>query len=445
MLELLVLALALAAGVLWFRYENARDALKALRESEARLKLDLTQRQTMVKELEASLRARDAAIKELQSSLSALGSASPAKGQPQAPTAERVRDLAGRAELVGLLVDATEDGLMVVGADMRVLAHNRAARERFPALAAGARLNEVTDNPALLSLVENALAYGEDHIEEQVMMGEDTILVHAQTCKRENGGLLTLALQDISQLVKLNRARRDMVANISHELRHPIANIRLIIDGLFHDQDKPKRKESITSIKQIAHETDLLLWLVQSMADLSMIESGQAIVRMVEVNLAELVEVSLDRLMSQTERKKLALARNIPTKLRVLCDRDLIQRVVINLLHNALKWTPEGGSITITAAAAGEEVVISVLDSGPGVPSEQVERVFERFYQVDPSRSGREGTGLGLAICKHIVEAHGGRIWAEGNDLGAGGRFRFTLLNADGMASAETNGSHAAP
>lgn len=181
------------------------------------------------------------------------------------------------------------------------------------------------------------------------------------------------------------------------------------------------------------------------MADLSMIESGQAIVRMIEVNLAELVEMSLDRFMSQAERKKLAVARNIPTKLRVLCDRDLVIRVVTNLVHNAIKWTPEGGSITITAAPSGEEVVVSVLDSGPGIPSDHVERIFERFYQVDPSRSGREGTGLGLAICKHIVEAHGGHIWAEGNELGGGGRFRFTLLNAEPINTHTSNGAHTAP
>lgn len=442
MLEFLVLALGLTAGALWFRYRTAREALSAAREATARLKVDLNQRQTMVNELESAIRARDAAIKELQSSLSAVNNAAANPRQP--PSSELVRDLNTRADLLASLADTTDDALLILDKGLRVLNQNTAARERFPKLTTGVLLNEITDSSGLISLVENALHYGDDEIEEQLMIGDETLLVRTRCIKQGERDLLTLGLQNITQLVKLNRARRDMVANISHELRHPIANIRLIIDGLFHEQDKPKRKESISSIKQIAHETDLLLWLVQSMADLSMIESGQAIVRMIEVNLAELVEMSLDRFTSQAERKKLAIARNIPTKLNVLCDRDLVMRVIINLLHNAIKWTPDAGSITITAATAGEEVVISVLDSGPGVPSEQVERVFERFYQVDPSRSGREGTGLGLAICKHIVEAHGGRIWAEGNDLGAGGRFRFTLLNADGMSAPELNGTQVA-
>lgn len=443
MLEFLVLALGLTTGALWFRYRTAREELIASREVVARQRVDLNQRQTMVNELESAIRARDAAIKELQSSLSAVNNAAANPRQP--PSSELVRDLTARADLITHLADTTEDTLLILDKDLRILNQNAAARERFPKLTTGVLLSEITESPSLISLVENTLEYGDEEIEEQLMMGDETLLVRARCIKYGERDLIALALQNITQLVKLNRARRDMVANISHELRHPIANIRLIIDGLFHDQDKPKRKESITSIKQIAHETDLLLWLVQSMADLSMIESGQAIVRMVEVNLAELVEMSMDRFISQAERKKLAVARNIPTRLNVLCDRDLVLRVITNLVHNAIKWTPDAGSITITAATAGEEVVISVLDSGPGVPSDQVERIFERFYQVDPSRSGREGTGLGLAICKHIVEAHGGRIWAEGNDLGAGGRFRFTLLNAEGMSSPELNGSHATP
>ncbi|MCU0474732.1 MAG: cell wall metabolism sensor histidine kinase WalK [Anaerolineae bacterium] len=432
MLEFLVLALGLAAGVLWFRYDNAREQLKAARESEARLRSDLAQRQQMVNENEAALRARDAAIKELQTSLNAVANAPASRQQP---SSEWVRDLTARSELLIHLANTTEDALLILDRQLRVLNQNTAALQRFPKLATGVRLSEITDSPALLALVENTFEYGDDHIEEQITLSDDILLVRARSVKQGDRPLLALALQDISQLVKLNRARRDMVANISHELRHPIANIRLIIDGLFHEQDKPKRKESINSIKQIAHETDLLLWLVQSMADLSMIESGQAIVRMVEVNLGELVEASIDRFASQAERKRLIIARNIPTRLRALCDRDLIQRVLANLLHNAIKWTPEVGSITVTANAEGEEIVVSVLDSGPGVPTEQIERIFERFYQVDPSRSGRDGTGLGLAICKHIVEAHGGRIWAEGNDHGAGGRFRFTLLNADSLSA----------
>jgi two-component system phosphate regulon sensor histidine kinase PhoR len=233
-----------------------------------------------------------------------------------------------------------------------------------------------------------------------------------------------------------------MVANISHELRTPIAKIRIIIDSLFHDQEKPKRKDSIASLRAIARETDSLLWLVQEMSDLSMIESGQAIVRMVDVLLSELVDDAIDHVQDISEHKGVILTSHIPDNITVLCDRDLARRVIVNLVHNAIKWSPEGGAVTVNAENSGEEVTISVLDNGPGVAPDAIERIFERFYQVDASRSGGEGTGLGLAICRHIVEAHGGRIWAESNENGAGGRFLFTLLSASESfeeTSAESN------
>jgi two-component system phosphate regulon sensor histidine kinase PhoR len=255
--------------------------------------------------------------------------------------------------------------------------------------------------------------------------------VRAQVIRREGNLFIGLALQDVSELVRLNRARRDMVANISHELRTPIANIRLIIDSLFHEDEKPKRKRSISSIQAIARETDSLLWIMQEMLDLSMIESGQAILRMVEVPLKSLVDEAIERLEDQSESKDLKIVHDVPGEIQVLCDPDQTRRVLVNLLHNAVKWSPQGETINVRAVNGGDEVIVSVVDHGPGVPDDQVERIFERFYQVDPSRSKQGGTGLGLAICKHIVEAHDGRIWAEGNSQSPGGRFMFTLPSAN--------------
>lgn len=161
-----------------------------------------------------------------------------------------------------------------------------------------------------------------------------------------------------------------------------------------------------------------------------MIESGQAIVRMVDVPLMELVDEAIEHMRDQSALKEINLVRHVPEKLSVLCDRDLAKRVLVNLIHNAIKWSPEDETVTINASNGGEMVTISVLDNGPGVPEEVVDRIFERFYQVDASRSGGGGSGLGLAICRHIVEAHGGSIWAESNKDGSGGRFLFTLLSA---------------
>jgi two-component system, OmpR family, phosphate regulon sensor histidine kinase PhoR len=330
------------------------------------------------------------------------------------------------------LANAAYDALLVLNSERQVIAINNAAEEMFNRQRPiGESLLAVTDNLELETMVLNALEYQEEVFEEQLTINKRVYRVRAQVIRRDGNMFIALALQDISDLVRLNRARRDMVANISHELRTPIANIRLIIDSLFHEDEKPKRKHSISSLQAIARETDSLLWIMQEMMDLSMIESGQSIFRMIDVPLRDLIDDAIDRMEDQAGAKDIKISHDVPKKRYVLCDWDQIRRVLVNLIHNAIKWSPPGGKIFIDARNGGDEITVIVSDEGPGVPDDQVERIFERFYQVDSSRSGHEGTGLGLAICKHIVEAHGGRIWAEGRSVAKGGRFLFTLAAAD--------------
>ncbi len=345
---------------------------------------------------------------------------------------EREQEWAYKQALMLTLANCSYDGLMVLDQEFRIIAINNAAEELFERpRPIGESLISVTDSSELDSMVRNALAYQEEAFEEQFSFNKRHYRVRAQVIPREGNMFIGLAFQDVTELVRLNRARRDMVANISHELRTPIANIRLIIDSLFHEDDKPKRKRSINSLQAIARETDSLLWIMQEMHDLSMIESGQAIVRMVDVSLRDLVQESVERMEEQAAAKNIRIVHDISKKMWVWCDWDQIRRVLLNLIHNAIKWSPKGGTITINATNGGDDVRVQVLDEGPGVPDDQVERIFERFYQVDASRSGNEGTGLGLAICKHIVEAHGGRIWAVGTGTSKGGHFVFTLGSAE--------------
>ncbi len=346
-------------------------------------------------------------------------------------SAERKRDSTQSNVLFSTVCNVAYDLVIVLDEGFAVTAISKSARILFDTPnPIGEKLDDAVNSPELVNIAQNALRYEDELIEEQLTIGEHIYRTRTQVMRYNTGRFIGLALQDITQLVQLNRARRDMVANISHELRTPIANIRLIIDSLFHEQDKPKRKDSISSLHDIARETDSLLWLVQELLDLSMIESGQALLRMVEMPLVELVEETAERMADQSTAKDLQLNCHIPKKLKVLCDPDQTKRVLVNLVHNAIKWSPDGETITINASRENGDVTISVLDNGPGVPDEKCGRIFERFYQVEASRTGNEGTGLGLAICKHIVEAHGGRIWAEGNSNG-GGRFRFTLLGVE--------------
>lgn len=326
------------------------------------------------------------------------------------------------------LANAAYDALLVVEETRKIIAINNSAERLFDRQRPiGEDLVDVTGVPELELMVTDALRYVEDTFEEQITLKSRTYRVGVRLIQRLDHRFVAIALQDVTDLVRLNRARRDMVANISHELRNPIANIRLSIDSLFHEQDKPKRKASISALKAIARETDSLLWLVQELYDLSMIESGEAILRAVEVSLAQVVQEAIERMAEIGEGKELHLVHTVPESVMVLADRDQIRRVLINLIHNAIKFSPVGGAIVVSSDVDGDDVMVSVMDEGPGVPPEHVDRIFERFYQVDSARSRGDGTGLGLAICKHIVEAHDGRIWAESNHESAGGRFFFTL------------------
>jgi len=368
-----------------------------------------------VKALNRGIHSRDAVIRKLRSQLNAV------EGE----------NLKGKA-VYATISDIAFDVVVLLNEECAILACNTAAKDLFgDRNPIGKKLDDVIHSPDLIHLVQYVLKE-EGSLEEQFMIAAAHYRAKTQVVQVDGGRrFIGLAMQDITQLVNLNRSRRDLVANISHELRTPITRIRLIIEGLFLDDDRPKRKASIQSLKEIAMETDALLWLAQELLDLSMIESGQSIMKLVKTPLKQIVDDAIERLGSQAEMKDLTIVSYVAEKYDVLCDADQLRRVLANLIHNAVKWSPPSEAITITANEQGDEIVISVFDNGPGVPDDLRERIFERFYQADVSHSGNEGTGLGLAICKHIIEAHGGRIRAEGNSHGKGGHFLFTVMKAD--------------
>lgn len=325
------------------------------------------------------------------------------------------------------------DSVLVLNEEGIIIATNRSGDSLFGNTnPIGETLEQALASDALADLIARTRDNDEE-LEEQFALNASYYRARAKVLRYDSAHAFTgVALQDITQLVRLNRARRDMVANISHELRTPIANIRMIIEGLFYAAERPKRKASISTLRTIMRETDSLLWLVQELLDLSMIESGQAIMKLLPSSLLELLNDTTERLKDQLGRKELKLVVHVPSRMQILCDYEQTRRVLINLIHNAIKWSPEKGAITISASYQDDEVLVSIFDNGSGVPDNQRERIFERFYQVDTARSGSQGgSGLGLAICKHIVEAHGGRIWAEGNSMAGGGRFFFTMLASD--------------
>jgi two-component system, OmpR family, phosphate regulon sensor histidine kinase PhoR len=455
-MEIIVLALfglCVGMGILLYRqeaqlvttrrdlYQRDADAQKAHYQWQRALN-ELSEKQTQMAKL-------DALVLKLRQDYATAESRTREIEQRHTTTQSLISNLRGQIQmsemasveskaLFSTISSVAYDLVFVLNEDQIVIALNQAADMLFAHKnPIGDKLCEVIDSPDLQEIIVRAQTEDES-LEEQIFYDGHHYRVRTQVMRYQKGhSFIGVALQDVSQLVRLNRSRRDMVANISHELRTPIANIRLIIDSLFYDQNRPKRKASIASLRAIARETDTLLWLVQELLDLSMIESGQAIMKLVPIRLSDVVNDAVERLYDQLEARGLKVVVHVPEKIVVLCDYEQTRRVLINLIHNAKKWSPMNDAITVSASIMDEEVTVSVFDNGPGVPSDQTERIFERFYQIDTSRSDGEGTGLGLAICKHIVEAHGGRIWAEGNTAGNGGRFLFTLLNA-GMQTPQT-------
>lgn len=337
------------------------------------------------------------------------------------------------AELLALQA-AQPDPVLFVSADRTVLSLNPPAAALFgPQAATGQTLILHTRSVELDDLAAHCLAGGSD-CDRQLALGAGHVPHRARAVPiggpdgQPRG--LVLVLQDLSELQRLGRARRDFVANISHELRTPISSIRLLVDTLRAHQnvDAAARDELL---EKIHVETEALAQLSQELLDLAQIESGQALVRLVPEPVAELVSHVAERLGPQAERKQIALAVSVPEGLRAWADAAQLTRALSNLVHNAIKFTPPGGTVRVSALAANGDVTIEVSDTGPGIAPEDLPRVFERFFRGDRARASG-GTGLGLAIAKHVVEAHGGRLWVESEGRpGQGATFRFTLAAAE--------------
>ncbi|MGD9047808.1 MAG: ATP-binding protein [Anaerolineae bacterium] len=232
-------------------------------------------------------------------------------------------------------------------------------------------------------------------------------------------------LQDLTRIRRLETVRRDFISNISHELRTPLAGLKALVDTLRGGaiKDRPAAKRFL---KRMDAEVDTLTQMVEELLELSRIESGLAPLRLAPTPISEVVILPVDRLRPQAERAGLEFTvRPLPEVPEILADVERARQVLTNLVHNAVKFTPPGGRVTVAARPEGDEVVFSVRDTGVGIPADDLPRIFERFYKADQARSGG-GTGLGLAIAKHVVQGHGGRIWAESIE-GQGSTFYFTL------------------
>lgn len=253
-----------------------------------------------------------------------------------------------------------------------------------------------------------------------------------------------IILQDLTQVRRLQTMRRDFISNLSHELRSPLASLRAVVETL-QDGALGDPPAAVRFLDRAEREIDTMTQMVEELTELSQIESGQIRLRLAPVTVQEIVQVPLERSREQAERAGLELLVDIPDGLPpVLVDSERIQQVVTNLLHNAIKFTPPGGTVTLegSVAEAGNappyELTVSISDTGLGIAKQDLPRIFERFYKSDRARTrGRGGTGLGLAIARHIVQSHGGRLWVRSKE-GKGSTFYFTLPLASAATPLDT-------
>ncbi|HZD39695.1 MAG TPA: HAMP domain-containing sensor histidine kinase, partial [Terriglobales bacterium] len=231
------------------------------------------------------------------------------------------------------------------------------------------------------------------------------------------------------RLQELDRLKSDFVSNVSHELRTPLTAIKGAVDLVLREVAGPLTEKQIHYLTRVRSNTQHLAGLINDLLDLSKIESGRVELKSSRISLSGLLYEVVETLRPVAAEKEIALEAITPEpSVLVWADRDKINQVLVNLIGNAIKFTPAQGRVTVSTSRNGEErVQVSVSDTGPGVPPEEKEKIFDKFYQVPESGGAKpKGTGLGLAISKALVELNGGQIWVE-SEMARGSTFSFTL------------------
>jgi two-component system phosphate regulon sensor histidine kinase PhoR len=342
---------------------------------------------------------------------------------------EQMTTLGEERQRLATVLEHMAGGVLITDGAGQVQLINAAAVRLFDTTeqkALGRSFAQVVPHHQLIELLQCCQEKNEEQVEMVEISHHDLFLEATITPFHEGDAVGYLVmLQDLTRIRRLETVRRDFISNISHELRTPLAGLKALVDTLLGGaiKDRPAAKRFL---KRMDTEVDALNQMVEELLELSRVESGQAPLRLAPTSVADVVISPADRLRPQAARAGLDLSVELPTHLPlVLADLERAQLVVTNLVHNAVKFTPPGGRVAIAARPDGDEVLISVSDTGVGIPADDLSRIFERFYKADRARSGG-GTGLGLAIAKHIVQGHGGRIWAESVE-GRGSTITFSL------------------
>jgi two-component system phosphate regulon sensor histidine kinase PhoR len=329
-----------------------------------------------------------------------------------------------RARLAAIL-DQITDGVLIIDASGSIQMANPGAEKLFGDNLNGRSVIIALRHHQLVETWRKCQQTGEPQSESVELPTSRKFLQLTAIPDRETGGAL-LMIQDLTRIRRLETVRRDFISNVSHELRTPLASLKALAetlqDGALDDPPAARR-----FLGRMQTEVDALTQMSTELLELSRIESGQVPLQLKPVSPEILLQSAADRMKAQTERAGLELSAECSQGLPSLpADSSRLEQVLVNLIHNALKFTPPGGEIRLYARRDGKYIRFDVSDTGAGIDPDDLPRIFERFYKADRARTKGGGTGLGLSIARHIVEAHGGKIWVE-SEPEKGSTFHFTI------------------
>jgi two-component system phosphate regulon sensor histidine kinase PhoR len=374
------------------------------------------------------------------SSTDELGSLSKAISEMGTQSRSKIEEISKEKDYLQTILKGMAEGVLVVDGRGRILLVNDALR-RLLSLSSDVSDKmplEIIRNAELEGAIRKAIQDGENIALELDLdkSGEKTIEINVvsilssnKRTDEDNEGIrgAIAVFHDITRLKQLEKIRQDFVANVSHELRTPLTTIKGYAETLL--EGALKEDQAFQFVQVIKRHTDRLTKIVEDLLMLSRIETKEFQLRMEAIPLRDFIDDVVEFVKEPAEKKEISLSRNeIPSSLAVQADRDYLEQILINLLDNAVKYTPEGGKVIVSAIEKdSKDIQFSVEDNGIGIPKEDLSRIFERFYRVDKGRSKElGGTGLGLSIVKHLVQAHGGRVWVE-SQIGKGSTFYLTL------------------
>jgi len=372
-------------------------------------------------------------------------SLSKAIGEMGIQSRSKIEEISKEKDYLQTILKGMMEGVLVVDGRGRILMVNDALRgllslssdvsDKMPL--------EIIRNAELEGAIRKAIEDGENIAleldlnesgEKVIEVNVVSILPSGRQIDEDSEGIrgAIAVFHDITRLKQLEKIRQDFVANVSHELRTPLTTIKGYAETLL--EGALKEDQAFQFVQVIKRHTDRLTKIVEDLLMLSRIETREFQLKWEDVSVRDFIDDIIDFVRDPAERKKISLSRNeVPSSLRVKGDRSYLEQILMNLLDNAIKYTPEAGRVIVSAVEKdSKDIQFSVQDNGIGIPKEDLSRIFERFYRVDKGRSKElGGTGLGLSIVKHLVQAHGGKVWVE-SQMGKGSTFCFTLPKQGG-------------